>query len=212
MADCAGDTDGRCAISAAVSSARRLRRGAGRAVWRRWRADYRTGAGVQLCRPGLCPGSTDPSGGRYLAGHHHLHLDQCRARTPAQGRGALGTGALDDRWHFAWCRGWCANRRRHSGPHAAENHRCVRPGDCRADGPGAETQSRRRCAGPARPERRGCGDWLGLGDFRDRWWFPERAVFNLAQRAHAAGGGHLVGLRFAHRRRQCPEFYPGGLG
>ena len=57
----------------------------------------------------------------------------------------------------------------------------------------------------------GSCDWLGLGDFRDWRRFADRAVPDLAQRADAASGGDIVGLRSADRLGQCIKFHDSGL-
>jgi uncharacterized membrane protein YfcA len=55
------------------------------------------------------------------------------------------------------------------------------------------------------------GDWLGFGDFRHRRRLADRAVFDLAQRTDAAGGGHLIGLWLADCPGQCIKFHDSGL-
>lgn len=98
-----------------------------------------------------------------------------------------------------------------SGPPLAEDHRRVRADHRRAVGPGGQAQGQSNGAGQARSDPGGHGDRLGLGDFRDWRRFADRAVFDLAQRADAASGGHFVGLRAANCAGQCIKFHDSGL-
>ena len=82
---------------------------------------------------------------------------------------------------------------------------------CRATGAGRQTQGQPNGAGQTRSDRGRQCDRLGLGDFRHRRRFADRAVPDLAQRADAASGGNVIGLRSADCPGQCIKFHDSGL-
>ena len=201
--------DGAHGVSA-LSAAGRLRRSAGRSVRRGWRADHRAGAGVQLQRAGLFPGHFHPPAvGTSLATivftsvnsiltHHRL-------------------GAV--RWPMVlWMTfGILLGAALGSLTAAAIQGRCCRrssvcsPGDGGTDGLRPASKGHRSCTGTTRTVAGGRGDRLGVRDLRHWRRLVIGPVPDLAQRADAAGGGDLGGLRAADRRRRGVEFHGGRL-